>query len=181
MAVHTCHNTIKNINLIDLAWIYMPNWMKVNLFHYLCANKTSNYGRSKSYKLVLVEKKRTNKWLSDQMGVTPRRYLSGAQTHHSLTCQAFWRDNILRAFYITESALQGWSRDLMLMQIDDGYHKKVKSLSNNFADTLPPIITRKSRASILWIVLNIFIQQMRHLKCRRIGQPRISLMVVLAS
>ena len=40
------------------------------------------------------------------------------------------------------------------------------------------IIMRKVHVSILWIVLNIFIQQMRHLKCRRIGQPRISLKIV---
>ena len=44
----------------------------MNLFHYLCGTKTSIYGRlSDRIKLVLVEKKRTNKWLSDQMGVTP--------------------------------------------------------------------------------------------------------------
>ena len=57
------------------------------------------------------------------------------------------KDNILRAFYITESALQGWSRDIMLMQIEDGYHKKVKSLPNNFPDTLPPLKSDLAKAA----------------------------------
>ena len=41
-------------------------------------------------KLVLAEKKRTDKWLSDQMGVTPSTVSNhGVQTHHNLTCPAF--------------------------------------------------------------------------------------------
>ena len=46
-----------------------------------------------------------------------------------------------------ESALQGWSRDIMVMQIDDDYHKKVKSLPNNFADTLPPVTSDLAKAA----------------------------------
>lgn len=34
-------------------------------------------------KLVLVEKKRTSKWLSEQMGVNPSTVSNGAQIHHS--------------------------------------------------------------------------------------------------
>ena len=55
--------------------------------------------------------------------------------YHHISMFPKVKDNVLRAFYITESALQGWSRDIMLMQIEDDYHKKVKSLPNNFADT----------------------------------------------
>ena len=33
------------------------------------------------------------------------------------------------------------------MQIDDGYHKKVKSLPNNFADTLPPLKSDLAKAA----------------------------------
>jgi len=47
--------------------------------------------------------------------------------YHHISMFPKVKNNILRAFYITESALQGWSRDIMLMQIEDGYHKKVKS------------------------------------------------------
>lgn len=45
----------------------------------------------------------------------------------------------LRAFYITEASNQGWSTDIMLAQISDGYHTKAESLPNNFAETLPPV------------------------------------------
>ena len=44
-----------------------------------------------------------------------------------------------RAFYIMETAHQGWSRDVMLQNISlDYYHTKGKEV-NNFASTLPPV------------------------------------------
>ena len=67
--------------------------------------------------------------------------------YHHISMFPKVKDNILRAFYITESALQGWSRDIMLMQIGNGYHKKVKSLPNNFADTLPPLKSDLAKAA----------------------------------
>ena len=67
--------------------------------------------------------------------------------YHHISMFPKVKDNILRAFYITESALQGWSRDIMLMQIEDGYHKKVKSLPNNFANTLPPLKSDLAKAA----------------------------------
>ncbi len=49
------------------------------------------------------------------------------------------KDSALRAFYMTEAAIQGWSRDVMMMQIDDGYYRKALPLPNNFAPThFPP-------------------------------------------
>ena len=43
-----------------------------------------------------------------------------------------------RAHYITETAQNGWSRDVMLLQIDNGYiHAKGHAI-NNFEQTLPP-------------------------------------------
>ena len=35
----------------------------------------------------------------------------------------------------------------MLMQIENGYHKQVKSLPNNFADTLPPLKSDLAKAA----------------------------------
>ena len=67
--------------------------------------------------------------------------------YHHISMIPKVKDNILRAFYITESALQGWSRDIMLMQIEDDYHQKVKSLPNNFADTLPPLKSDLAKAA----------------------------------
>ena len=40
-------------------------------FHYLCAIKPNDMEDINRIKVVLVEKKRTNKWLADQMGVKP--------------------------------------------------------------------------------------------------------------
>lgn len=43
----------------------------MKIFHYLCCNEAINMEDVNRIKLVLVEKKRTNKWLSEQMGVNP--------------------------------------------------------------------------------------------------------------
>ena len=48
------------------------------------------------------------------------------------------KDEAQRAYYITETAQNGWSRDVMLLQIDNGYiHAKGHAI-NNFEQTLPP-------------------------------------------
>ena len=58
--------------------------------------------------------------------------------YHHISMFPKLKDSVLRAFYITEAAIQGWSRDVMLMQIEDDYHKKARALPNNFDTTLPP-------------------------------------------
>lgn len=45
--------------------------MKLNYFHYICAIKPKSMEDINRIKVVLVEKKRTSKWLSEQIGVTP--------------------------------------------------------------------------------------------------------------
>ena len=45
--------------------------MKLKHFHYFCAIKPKSMADINRIKLVLVEKKRTSKWLSEQLGVTP--------------------------------------------------------------------------------------------------------------
>lgn len=49
----------------------MFSFAKVIYFHYLCAIKPCNMEDINRIKVVLVEKKRTNKWLAEQMGVKP--------------------------------------------------------------------------------------------------------------
>lgn len=46
-------------------------YMKLKYFHYICTIKPKSMADINRIKLVLVEKKRTNKWLSEQLGVTP--------------------------------------------------------------------------------------------------------------
>jgi DNA-binding Xre family transcriptional regulator len=43
----------------------------VKIIHYLCNIKNINMEDINQIKVVLVEKKRTSKWLSEQMGVAP--------------------------------------------------------------------------------------------------------------
>ena len=46
-------------------------FVKVIYFHYICAIKPNDMEDINRIKVVLVEKKRTNKWLAEQMGVKP--------------------------------------------------------------------------------------------------------------
>lgn len=45
--------------------------MKLNIFHYIWGIKPKSMEDINRIKVVLVEKKRTSKWLSEQIGVTP--------------------------------------------------------------------------------------------------------------
>ena len=45
--------------------------LKVNYFQYICTVKNNNMEDINRIKVVLVEQKRTSKWLSEQMGVAP--------------------------------------------------------------------------------------------------------------
>ena len=67
--------------------------------------------------------------------------------YHHISMFPKLKDTVLRAFYITEAAIQGWSRDVMLMQIDDDYHKKASALPNNFDTTLPPVKSDLAQAA----------------------------------
>ena len=67
--------------------------------------------------------------------------------YHHISMFPKVKDTALRAFYITETAIQGWSRDIMLMQIADDYHKKARALPNNFDNTLPPVKSDLAQAA----------------------------------
>lgn len=58
--------------------------------------------------------------------------------YHHISLLPKVKDEAERAYYITETAQNGWSRDVMLLQIDNGYiHAKGHAI-NNFEQTLPP-------------------------------------------
>lgn len=58
--------------------------------------------------------------------------------YHHISLLPKVKDDAERAYYITETAQNGWSRDVMLMQIANGYiHAKGRAI-NNFTQTLPP-------------------------------------------
>lgn len=59
--------------------------------------------------------------------------------YHHISLLSKVKDIAERAYYITETAQNGWSRDVMLLQIDNGYiHAKGHAI-NNFEQTLPPL------------------------------------------
>lgn len=58
--------------------------------------------------------------------------------YHHISLLSKVKDDVERVYYITETAQNGWSRDIMLMHIDNGYiHTKGHAI-NNFDQTLPP-------------------------------------------
>ena len=67
--------------------------------------------------------------------------------YHHISLISKVKDTALRAFYITEAAIQGWNRDIMMMQIYDKYHTKVQALPNNFDTTLPPVHSDLAKAA----------------------------------
>ena len=67
--------------------------------------------------------------------------------YHHISMLTKVKDIPLRAFYMTETAIQGWSRDIMMMQIEGEYHKKAIALPNNFDSTLPPVNSDLARAA----------------------------------
>lgn len=58
--------------------------------------------------------------------------------YHHISLLSKVKDEAQRAYYITETAQNGWSRDVMLLQIDNGYIKAKGHAINNFEQTLPP-------------------------------------------
>ena len=59
--------------------------------------------------------------------------------YHHISLLPKVKDEAERAYYITETAQNGWSRDVMLLHIDNGYiHAKGHAI-NNFEQTLPPL------------------------------------------
>lgn len=58
--------------------------------------------------------------------------------YHHISLLSKVKDDTERAYYITETAQNGWSRDVMLMQIDNGYIYAKGHAINNFEQTLPP-------------------------------------------
>ena len=58
--------------------------------------------------------------------------------YHHISLLPKVKDEAQRAYYLTETAQNGWSRDVMLLQIDNGYINAKGHAINNFEQTLPP-------------------------------------------
>lgn len=58
--------------------------------------------------------------------------------YHHISLLSKVKDDIERAYYITETAHNGWSRNVMMMQINNGYINAKGHAINNFDNVLPP-------------------------------------------
>lgn len=59
--------------------------------------------------------------------------------YHHISLIPKVKDIVERAYYIAETARNGWSRDVMLMQVANGYINAKGQSINNFENTLPPL------------------------------------------
>ena len=59
--------------------------------------------------------------------------------YHHISLLSKVKDVAERAYYITETAHNGWSRDVMMLQIDNGYINAKGHAINNFDNVLPPL------------------------------------------
>ena len=58
--------------------------------------------------------------------------------YHHISLLPKAKDEATRAFYILETMANGWSRDVMLLQVDNDYVKAKGKAVSNFDNTLPP-------------------------------------------
>lgn len=58
---------------------------------------------------------------------------------HNIVLMSKIKDNDLRAKYAEASIENGWSKDMLVMQIENKYHLRIGNSSNNFKITLPDI------------------------------------------
>lgn len=58
--------------------------------------------------------------------------------YHHISLLSKLKDDVERAYYITETAHNGWNRDVMMMQIGNGYINAKGHAINNFDNVLPP-------------------------------------------
>lgn len=74
-----------------------------------------------------------------KLGEEAQLSLSQITWYHHISLISKVKDLRERAFYMSQTAINGWSRDVMMLQISNGlYHSKASSV-NNFKQTLPPV------------------------------------------
>ena len=80
-------------------------------------------------------------WL-DRLGCVEGEFgqvpLDQISWYHHISLLAKVKSVAERAFYIAETACNGWSRDVMLLQVANGYIRAKGRSINNFKRTLPP-------------------------------------------
>lgn len=69
---------------------------------------------------------------------TRKRVVSELSWGHNILLMAKIKDKETRMIYAEASLKNGWSRNILAMQIEAGYHKRIGNSTNNFKTVLPP-------------------------------------------
>ena len=66
-----------------------------------------------------------------------QRYVAQLPWRHNIVLMSRLRDNKVRMIYVDACVKNGWSRDVLINQINNNYHLSIGNSSNNFGKSLP--------------------------------------------
>lgn len=81
-------------------------------------------------------KKLYNEYKNDKL---VQRCVAQLPWRHNIVLMSKIKDNKTRKFYAEETIKNGWSKDMLVMQIETNYHLRIGNSSNNFDTVLPPL------------------------------------------
>lgn len=68
-----------------------------------------------------------------------QRYVAQLPWRHNIALMSKIKDNGIRKIYAEATIKNGWSKDMLVVQIDNNYHLRIGNSSNNFKISLPDI------------------------------------------
>ena len=68
-----------------------------------------------------------------------QRIVAQLPWRHNIVLMSKLKDNKIRQIYAEAAITNGWSRDMLMMQIDSKYHLRIGNSSNNFKLSLPDV------------------------------------------
>lgn len=68
-----------------------------------------------------------------------QRIVAQLPWRHNITLMSKLKDNKIRKLYAEATIKNGWSKDMLVMQIENNYHLRIGNSSNNFKLALPDV------------------------------------------
>ena len=68
-----------------------------------------------------------------------QRYVAQLPWRHNIVLMSKIKDNNIRKIYAEATIKNGWSKDMLVIQIENNYHLRIGNSSNNFKMSLPDI------------------------------------------
>ena len=68
-----------------------------------------------------------------------QRTVAQLPLRHNIVLMSKIKDNRIRKLYAEDTIKNGWSRDMLVIQIESNYHLRIGNSSNNFKKSLPDI------------------------------------------